>query len=86
MLETTDLILRPGSPEDWEALYHNLWRHPSVFHYLFSKPCATPDAAQKKTAAYAEMHRDVPTEFFVIHKHTNQAIGIACIKELSPGI
>ncbi len=85
MLETSDLLLRPGVPEDGQALYHNLWRHPEVFRFLFSKPCPDLEAGWKRTAAYAQMHREVSTEFFICQKASGQPIGIAGIKELSPG-
>ncbi len=84
MLETKDLILRPGTPADGQALYENLWRHPEVFRFLFSKPSPDLEAGIKRTAAYADMHREVKTEFFICDKTTNQPIGIAGIKEISP--
>lgn len=85
MLETKDLILRQGSADDWQDLYHNLWSHEVVFRYLFSKPSPDEDAAIKRTAAYAGMHREVKTEFFVCEKPSGRAIGIAGVKELKPG-
>lgn len=84
MLETKDLILRPGLENDWAQLYKNLWSRESVFQYLFSRPSLTPEAGKKKTAAYAQMHTDVPTEFFVVEKSSREAIGIAGIKFLTP--
>ena len=84
MLETADLILRAGTLEDGPALYANLWRHPSVFQYLFSRPSPDEAAGCQRTAAYAGMHREVPTEFFVCEKGTGQPIGIAGVKPLSP--
>ena len=84
MLETADLILRPGTPDDGPALYANLWRHASVFQYLFSRPSPDEAAGWQRTAAYAGMHREVPTEFFVCEKGTGQPIGIAGVKPLSP--
>lgn len=85
MLETADLILRSGSPEDGPVLHANLWRHASVFQYLFSRPSPDEAAGVQRTAAYAGMHREVPTEFFVCEKPTGQPIGIAGVKELAPG-
>jgi len=86
MLETRDLILKSGSASDWEALFRNLWSQASVFQYMFTKPCLTEDAARRKTAAYAQMHGQVNTEFFVYEKTSGAAIGIAGIKELRPGV
>lgn len=85
MLETKDLILRQGKKEDWQELYQNLWSREEVFHYLFSKASSNEEAARVKTAAYAEMHQSVPTEFFVYEKASGQAMGIAGTKELSAG-
>lgn len=85
MLETADLILHPGVPEDGPALHANLWRHASVFQYLFSRPSSDEVAGIQRTAAYAGMHQEVSTEFFVCEKTTGQPIGIAGVKELTPG-
>lgn len=84
MIETKDLILRQGSIEDGPVLYQDLWSRPEVFRYLFSRPSPDPEAGMARTAAYAQMHKEVGTEFFVCEKATGEAIGIAGIKELSP--
>lgn len=84
MTETIDLILKSGDPSDWVSLYEHFWSKKEVFTYMFQKPCTTPEAAQKKTAAYAGMHREVKTEFFIYSKKDGNAIGIAGIKALSP--
>lgn len=84
MLYTSDLILRPGTPEDGPALFVNLWQHPSVFRYLFSRPSSDEAAGIQRTTAYAGMHKEVPTEFFVCEKATGQPFAIAGVKELSP--
>lgn len=85
MMETKDLILRPGAADDWQDLYRNLWSREEVFRYMFSKPSPDEEAGHKRTALYAEMHKEVKTEFFVYEKASGQAIGIAGIKELKPG-
>lgn len=86
MLETEDLILKQGSADDWRDLYRNLWSRGEVFRYMFAKPSPTAEHAMKKTAAYVQMHKEVPTEFFVYDKSTGQAIGIAGLKEMQPGV
>ena len=86
MIETKDLILRQGRDTDWSDLSRNLWRQESVFQFLFSRASPTEEAARQKTMAYVQMHREVSTEFFVIEKSTTQAIGIAGIKQITPGI
>ena len=85
MIETKDLILRQGSADDWEDLYRNLWSRAEVFRYLFNKPSPDEEAGRERTALYAQMHREVKTEFFVYEKASGLAIGIAGIKELKPG-
>lgn len=40
----------------------------------------------ERTAAYADMHREVATEYFVCLRETDEAIGVAGVKELSPGV
>ncbi|MBQ8556561.1 MAG: GNAT family N-acetyltransferase [Clostridia bacterium] len=85
MLETKDLILRQGTANDGHDLYRNLWSRAEVFRYMFNKPSPNEAAGLSRTAAYAEMHKEVSTEFFVCEKASNQVIGIAGIKELNPG-
>lgn len=84
MMETKDLILRQGSADDWRDLYRNLWSREEVFRYMFKNPCPNEEHAAARTAAYAVMHEEVKTEFFVFEKASGQAIGIAGIKELKP--
>ena len=84
-IEAKDLILRQGSADDWQDLYRNLWRREEVFRYMFKNPCPSEEHAAARTGAYAVMHEEVKTEFFVIEKASGQAIGIAGIKELKPG-
>lgn len=86
MLETKDLLLKQGSADDWQDLYRNLWSRGEVFRYMFAKPSPTEAHAMKKTAAYAQMHREVKTEFFVYDKASKQAIGIAGLKEIRPSV
>lgn len=85
MIETKDLILRQGSADDWQDLYRNLWSREKVFRYMFNKPSLNEEAGHKRTALYAQMHKEVKTEFFVCEKASGQVIGIAGIKELKPG-
>lgn len=85
MIETKDLILRQGAADDWQDLYRNLWSREEVFHYMFKNPCPSEEHAAARTAAYAVMHEEVKTEFFVCEKALGQAIGIAGIKEMKPG-
>lgn len=86
MLETHDLILKSGNAADWMSLYRNFWRHEEVFRFMFRRACDSEESARKRTEAYAQMHQEVDTEFFVYEKSTGQAIGIAGIKEMGPGI
>lgn len=85
MIETKDLILRQGSADDWQDLYRNLWSREEVFQYMFKNPCPSEEHATARTAAYAVMHEEVKTEFFVCEMASGQAIGIAGIKEPKPG-
>ena len=84
-IEVKDLILRQGSADDWRDLYRNLWSREEVFHYMFKNPCPSEERAAARTGAYAVMHEEVKTEFYVIEKASGQTIGIAGIKELKPG-
>ena len=85
MIETKDLLLRPGRAEDAEALYRNLWSRPEAFRCLFSSPSPDRAAGERRTALYAAMHREVETEFFICERTSGEVIGIAGVKELAPG-
>lgn len=85
MIETKDLILRQGSADDWQDLYRNLWSREEVFRFMFKNSCPNEEHAEARTGAYAVMHEEVKTEFFVCEKASGQAIGIAGIKELKAG-
>lgn len=85
MVTTKDLLLRQGSGDDWQALYQNLWSREEAFRYLFSRSSSDEEAGKKRTEAYAQMHQEVETEFFVCERRTNRAIGIAGIKERKSG-
>ena len=86
MIETPDLVLRQGCQEDWQDLYENLWQYDSVFCFMFSKATPSADAARKKTMAYVQMQKEVPTEYFVYEKMSGKCIGIAGLKKLSPNL
>ncbi len=86
MIETKDLILKQGTADEWQDLYRSLWSRGGVFRYMFTKPSQTEEYSMKKTAAYAEMHKEVKTEFFVYDKATKQAIGIAGLKEMTASV
>lgn len=86
LLETRNLLLRQGDEADWESLYRHLWRHEEAFRFLFSRPSLDEEAARKRTAAYAAMHREVPTEYFVCERESGAVIGIAGVKTMSPGL
>lgn len=85
MIETKNLILRQGSADDWQDLYRNLWSREEVFQYMFNKPSTNAEAGKARTAAYAEMHKEVKTEFFICEKASGQTIGVAGIKERKTG-
>lgn len=74
MIETKDLILKHGSADDWQDLYRNLWSRGDVFRYTFIKPSPTREHAMKRTAAYAQMHKEVKTEFFVYDKASKRSV------------
>ncbi len=86
MLETRQLVLHSGSPDDWQELHKNLWSRPEVFEYMFCRACTSEDESKAKTGAYAAMHKEVKTEFFVYEKSSGQPIGIAGIKKMADGV
>ena len=59
MLETKDLILKRAVFEDWQDLYHNVWRHWETARFMLWTVTESEEAAQdrmRRTLAWQATH------------------------------
>lgn len=85
-LETEDLVLRKAKFEDWEALYHNLWKHAESAKYMLWTPTKNKEEAidrMNRTIAFQKIEKYT---FVVCLKETGEAIGNAGMKDLGDGV
>ncbi len=83
MLETQDLILAKGKPEDWRDMYRNVWSRPEAARYMkwsLSESEADAPARMERTVAFQKEHSGM---YIVYEKATGQAIGFAGVRKLS---
>lgn len=82
MMETKDLILDKGKPEDWRDMYRNVWSRPEAARYM------KWNLSEREEDAPARMERTVAFQkdngmYTVYEKATGQAIGFAGVRKLS---
>lgn len=82
MIETKDLIIGKARPEDWRAMYKNVWSRPESFRYM--TPETSPDEAHAKdrmlrTVDFQSRNENAYTVFL---KSTGEAIGFTGLNRL----
>ncbi len=83
MMETKDLILAKGKPEDWKDMYRNVWSRPEAARYMkwnLSEREEDAPARMERTVAFQKEHDGM---YNVYEKGTGQAIGFAGVRKLS---
>lgn len=83
MLETRDLILDKGRPEDWNAMYRNVWRHPESARYMMWRVTEREEDAPDRMRRTIEFQKTHDT-YLVYLKDTGEAIGFAGVEQVSP--
>lgn len=83
MLETRDLILDKGRPEDWNAMYRNVWRHPESARYMMWRVTEREEDAPDRMRRTIEFQKTHDT-YLVYLKDTGEAIGFAGVERVSP--
>ena len=86
MLETKDLLIKPGEQKDWKDMYYNLWRHAESAKYMLWNVTTSEEDAQirmEKTIAFEQSH---PYAWLVYEKASGQAIGFAGMTEIEAGV
>ncbi len=86
MLETKDLILKRAVFEDWQDLYHNVWRHWETARFMLWTVTESEEAAQdrmRRTLAWQATHDH---SYTVYEKRSGRAVGFAGMLEIAPGV
>lgn len=82
---TEDLVLRKAEDSDLDDIFRNIWSDEKIAETMLWEATKTREEAvqrMEKTKAY-QSDNDA---FFVCLRKTDEAIGFAGIKEISPGI
>ena len=86
ILETADLILKKGSPDDFDAMIRNFWSDHESAKTMLWKPVDAYDEGLELCRRALERQAVYPAAFWVYEKATGEAIGAAGMKEVSPGV
>ena len=84
-METNDLLLKKATPEDWEAMYRNVWSRPEAARYMqwqITTSAVDAQARMPRTIAWQTNH----DTYLVYEKSSDQAIGFAGVEEIAPQI
>ena len=85
MLETNDLILDKARPDDWQAMYRNVWSHPESAKYMMWSVTQREEDAPDRMRRTIEFQKSHDT-YLVYAKATGEAIGFAGLEQLSPTV
>lgn len=84
-LETSNLILGKARPEDWEAMYRNVWSRPETARHMQWQVTTSPADAQARMTRTIAWQKNHDT-YLVYEKSSGQAIGFAGVEEIAPHI
>ena len=85
MLETRDLILDKARPDDWRAMYRNVWSHPESVRYTMWSVTEREEDAPDRMRRTIEFQKTHDT-YLVYLKATGEAIGFAGVEQISPTV
>ncbi len=85
-LETEDLILKKAEPEDWRALYHNLWKHEESAKYMLWRPKKSEEEARECMNRTVAFQKTEKYAFLVYLRKTGEPIGFAGMKDAGDGV
>ena len=85
-LETEDLILKKAEPEDWKALYHNLWKHEESAKYMLWRPKKSEEEARECMNRTVAFQKTEKYAFLVYLRRTGEPIGTAGMKDTGDGV
>ena len=81
-LETTDLILKKAEFEDWQTIYHNVWRHEETAKYMLWKRTENEEEAKERMLLTIEFQKENKYALLIYLKETGEAIGFAGMRPL----
>lgn len=85
-LETKDLVLKKAKFEDWEALYHNLWKHAESAKYMLWIPAESEEEAKDRMNRTVAFQKIEKYTFLVYLRETGEPIGNAGMRDAGDGI
>ena len=85
IIESKDLILAKAKLEDLNNIYNNFWSQKDTAKYMLWKPCENLQEAKESLEKIIKFQKD-KAAYFVYDKKTMQAIGIAGMQEIEPGV
>ena len=84
-IESKDLILDKAKLEDLNDIFNNFWSQKDTAQYMLWKPCESLLEAKGSLEKIICFQKD-KLAYFVYDKNTRQAIGIAGMQEIKPGV
>ena len=82
---TQNLILRKARTDDLYSIWNNIWRDERVAERMYWKPTQSKEEARDRLERSIRFQNDNDA-FFICLKETDEAIGMAGIREESEGI
>ena len=84
--ETEHLRLGKARPEDWEAMWKNVWSRPACARYMYWDVTETEEEARDRMRRTVEYQKLRPDAWLIYEKSSGQAIGYTGLHENEPGI
>ncbi len=73
ILQTKDLILKPGIFEDWKALYENLWSHEESAKYMLWRPAFSEEEAKERMWKSLKHQEESGLAWFIYRRKAEEA-------------
>ena len=78
------IVLRKARESDWLPMWKNVWGDPAVYEWMLYQPTQTEEEARERCLRSIAYQRE-NYAWFIALKETDEAIGLAAIKENDPG-
>ncbi len=85
-LETEDLVLKKAKFEDWEALYHNLWKHADSAKYMLWTSVESEEEARARMNRTIAFQKIEKYTFLVYLRESGEPIGNAGMRDSGDGL
>ena len=83
-LESNNICLRKAEENDWRSMLQNVWSDEAVYKWMHFQPTFTEEDAINRCRRSMQYQKD-HFAWFVARKDTDEAIGLAAMKENEPG-